>query len=85
MIKSIIFPRGLKHSIKDALDAGFENIRQEKFFVTNDLQDLFLYSGKCRPEIYMDPSVRAGISSFHLSVYGDEVENGLAKLKQDID
>jgi SAM-dependent methyltransferase len=65
-------------------DAGFKNIRQKPFFVTETLTDLFLYAGKQRPEMYLDPAVRAGISSFHLSVYGDEVEKGLIRLEADI-
>jgi ubiquinone/menaquinone biosynthesis C-methylase UbiE len=88
------FPKMIESGIKDmegfsklhaALSiAGFRNIRQEKFFVTKHLQDLFLYSGKYRPEIYLEPSVRAGISSFQLSVCGNELERGLIKLEQDI-
>lgn len=71
--------------VENALkQAGFQNIKQEPFFVTNSLTDLFLYAGKQRPEMYLDPEVRAGISSFHLSVYGDEAERGLVKLKEDI-
>lgn len=65
--------------------AGFENIRAEPYVVTNDLEDRFLYAGKYRPELYLDPDVRAGISSFHLSSYGNEVQQGLEKLKQGID
>jgi hypothetical protein len=49
------------------MDAGFKNIIQETFFVTNDLQYLFLQSGKYRPEIYFDKNVRDGISSFQLA------------------
>lgn len=88
------FPKMIENGMKDMegfsklhavlATAGFKNIRQEKFFVTENLQDLFLYSGKYRPEIYLDPSVRAGISSFQLSVNGSEVEYGLIKLEQDI-
>ncbi len=65
--------------------AGFGYIKQQPFFVTDSLTDLFLYSGKYRPEIYLNPAVRAGISSFHLSVYGDEIEVGLTRLKKDIE
>ena len=65
--------------------AGFKNIRTEPYFVTKDLQDWFLHADKYRPEMYLDPIVRAGISSFHVSSYGNEVEIGLAKLISDID
>ncbi len=72
--------------LQEALShAGFKNIQSEPYFVTNDLQDWFLHAGKYRPEMYLNPSVRAGISSFHVSSYGKEVECGLEKLKQDID
>ena len=33
---------------------GFTNIETEKYFVRKDLQDLFLYAGKERPEFYFD-------------------------------
>jgi len=64
--------------------AGFKNIDSEPFFVTNDLQDLFLYAGKYRPEIYLNPDIRAGISSFHVSSYEEEITLGLANLELDI-
>ncbi len=71
--------------LHDALSqAGFKSIYSEPYFVTNDLQDWFLHAGKYRPEMYLDPVVRAGISSFHVSSYGNEVELGLAKLQRDI-
>lgn len=66
------------------LDVGFANVIQEPFFVTNDLQDLFLQSGKYRPEIYLDKNVRAGISSFQLANDLLEIENGLTQLENDL-
>ena len=63
---------------------GFSNIEQFPFFVTNDLQDLFLQSGKYRPEIYLDKNVRNGISSFHVSANDIEIECGIEKLRNDI-
>lgn len=64
--------------------AGFSNIRQAPFFITNQTQDLFLHAGKYRPEIYLNPEVRAGISSFHLSAEADELDQGLLRLEADI-
>ena len=64
---------------------GFGEISTEKFFVTNDLKDLFLNAGKYRPEIYLDPAVRAGISSFAKLSNEEEVNNGLSALKEDIE
>jgi ubiquinone/menaquinone biosynthesis C-methylase UbiE len=49
-----------------------------------DLTDLFLASGWRRPEIYLDPDVQAGISSFAL---GDPsiISAGLERLREDLD
>jgi len=67
------------------LQAGFTHIRTTPFFVTESLTDWFLHAGKYRPSMYLDPSVRAGISSFHVSVDEDELTAGLALLAHDID
>lgn len=72
------------HVKKAYVDAGFINIRQEPFFVTDTLTDWFLYAGKYRPEMYIDPMVRAGISSFHVSANEQEIKGGLAMLEADI-
>lgn len=64
--------------------AGFEDIQTEKFFVSNQLQDLFLQAGKYKPQIYLDPTVRAGISSFALEENQEEITRGLRKLQHDI-
>lgn len=58
---------------------------QEKYDVRADLEDLFFYSGKHRPELYLDPDIRKGISSFSLVANQQEVDRGLIKLKQDIE
>ena len=44
--------------------AGFTAIELEPWEIPRDIQDWFLYAGKYRPEIYLDPAVRAGISTF---------------------
>lgn len=64
--------------------AGFTSITSEKYFVTNDLQDLFLQSGKHNPAIYLDENVRRGISSFSTAKNPDEVTSGLNQLREDI-
>jgi ubiquinone/menaquinone biosynthesis C-methylase UbiE len=64
--------------------AGFKNIKTDKFFVSNDLQDWFLHAGKYRPHIYLDPMVRSGISTFALEANQEEIVKGLESLKQDI-
>jgi ubiquinone/menaquinone biosynthesis C-methylase UbiE len=65
--------------------SGFSLITTEAYSIRSDLQDLFLYSGKWRPEIYLDPAVRAGISTFALPASESEVEDGCARLASDID
>lgn len=64
--------------------AGFLNIKQEPYFIQLDLEDLFLYSGKHKPELYFNAQVRHGISSFADLAHQDEIANGLKLLKNDI-
>lgn len=64
--------------------AGFSHVKTEPFFVTNDLCDWFLHAGKYRPEIYLNPFVMSGISSFARSGHENDVEHGIAKLRADI-
>jgi hypothetical protein len=72
--------------VKNAMtNAGFKITTTEKYFVQDDLQDHFLYCGKYHPELYFDESVRKGISSFSALANVEEVKNGLAKLKADLD
>ncbi len=66
-------------------EAGFLNIRKEKFFVTPSIEDKFLYSGKHNPEIYLDPVVRSGIYLFNLKEFEDEVALGCENLRSDIE
>lgn len=66
-------------------DAGFKNISYEKFSMSKDTRDLFLAAGKNKPELYLDPHVRAGISSFALCQNQQELETGLECLRNDID
>ena len=54
------------------------------FHVSDQLQDLFLYSGKQRPEAYLDPTVRANISSFALLCTDEELNEGLRALQADL-
>jgi ubiquinone/menaquinone biosynthesis C-methylase UbiE len=65
-------------------EAGFRPVETERYFVREDLQDFFLYGGKHRPEIYLDPKVRAGISNFGLLASAGEVEEGCRRLAADI-
>jgi hypothetical protein len=58
--------------------------RTDPYEVTPDLRDLFLYSGKHRPELYLDPRIRAGISTFAALAEPAEVRSGCARLEADI-
>jgi ubiquinone/menaquinone biosynthesis C-methylase UbiE len=51
--------------------------------VPHDLQDCFLTAGWRRPEMYLDPEVRACISVFALAG-PDDLEDGLSRLQHDV-
>jgi ubiquinone/menaquinone biosynthesis C-methylase UbiE len=85
MMQSSIEKMPALENITSALNnAGFSLSETRKFNVTNSLTDLFLYSGKQRPEIYLSKSIRAGISSFHNLCTKDELTSGLSKLESDL-
>jgi ubiquinone/menaquinone biosynthesis C-methylase UbiE len=66
--------------------AGFSKVELKPWEIPRDLQDWFMYAGKYRPEIYFDPAVRAGISSFAGGLATpEETAVGLARLKADLD
>jgi SAM-dependent methyltransferase len=65
--------------------SGFELIQTEKYLIKPDLEDQFLYCGKQNPELYFDTQIRHGISSFSSLANKIEVEQGLSKLRKDID
>jgi ubiquinone/menaquinone biosynthesis C-methylase UbiE len=75
----------LDQSIIALLGAGFGQVTAVPFFVTPELQDLFLYAGKYRPELYLDPGVRAGISTFANLADPFEIEQGCARLAADLE
>ena len=56
----------------------------DTLITTTELQDMFLYSGKERPEIYFDPNVRSNISSFASICNNEELVNGLSSLRADL-
>lgn len=53
------------------------------FLLPTDLKDLFAASGWCRPEIYLDPIVRQGISTFAKMPVVD-LKKGLKQLETDL-
>jgi ubiquinone/menaquinone biosynthesis C-methylase UbiE len=74
----------VEHTLALLAAAGFGRVVREPWAVTPELQDLFLYSGKYRPELYLDPRVRAGISTFANLADPAEVEQGCARLGADL-
>jgi ubiquinone/menaquinone biosynthesis C-methylase UbiE len=74
----------VEQSLQQLAAAGFEQVRLEPWSVTPDLQDLFLYAAKYRPELYLEPRVRAGISTFANLADTDEIEQGCARLAADL-
>ena len=75
----------LQTVIESMESAGFRVIYTEKFEVEEELQDLFLYGGKTRPEIYLNPAVRNGISTFADLAGPEEVRQGCRRLAADIE
>lgn len=74
----------LKNVRNELKTSGFEILDTEKYFVKADLEDLFLYSGKHKPNLYLNPLIRLGISSFSDLANAKEIAAGLEKLKKDI-
>ncbi|MEH1943143.1 MAG: methyltransferase domain-containing protein [Nostoc sp.] len=71
--------------VKYALnEVGFSSVDIEPYSISENLQDLFLYSGKHRPEIYLNENIRSGISTFALLASADEIATGCQKLAADI-
>jgi ubiquinone/menaquinone biosynthesis C-methylase UbiE len=64
---------------------GFKMVGLETFLIQPNLQDFFLYSGKYEPSIYLNPKVRAGISTFANLASQDEIHTGCTRLKSDIE
>lgn len=88
------FPKMLRDSIIqmpafEAVTHAFSQAKlmlhnTEKYFIKPDLEDLFLYAGKHRPSLYLNPQVRKGISSFSALANLEEVTIGLKNLEEDI-
>jgi len=89
------FPRMLERSYRKmpepssviikASKSGLIHVVSENYFVTGQLCDLFLHAGKQRPEIYFDPGIRRGISTFASLGDENEIKTGLARLRSDLD
>ena len=89
------FPKMMAHSIErmPSLDqvraalsrAQFNVTHTEPYHVTRELQDLVLYAGKERPELYFNGQYRKGISSFNSLANQAEIDSGLRALKHDLE
>ncbi|WP_236785055.1 class I SAM-dependent methyltransferase [Alteribacter salitolerans] len=86
MMKASMAKMPLIREVAKALKkAGFTFQGSESFLVQPSLEDAFLYVGKENPEMYLDPDVRKGISSFSSLITDEELEKGLDLLKKDIE
>ncbi|MGE3267873.1 MAG: class I SAM-dependent methyltransferase [Chloroflexota bacterium] len=74
----------VEQTVSQMQAAGFGEIARVPWSVTPELQDFFLYSGKYRPRLYLDPRVRAGISTFANLADPAEIEQGCARLQADL-
>jgi SAM-dependent methyltransferase len=54
------------------------------FLIPADLEDWFMGAGWRRPEMYLDPHVRAGMSAFSLAD-AETVDEGLRRLASDLE
>jgi ubiquinone/menaquinone biosynthesis C-methylase UbiE len=71
-------------SVKDHLRRiGFTNIETEIFKIKDNLMDGFLGSNKDKPEMYLDPDFRKGISIFW-KINEKKINDGCKRLKEDI-
>jgi ubiquinone/menaquinone biosynthesis C-methylase UbiE len=74
-----------EYVMEQLCEAGFDEVGREAWEVPRDIQDWFLYAGKYRPEIYLDPVVRDGISFFAPTITPpEEILQGCARLEADI-
>lgn len=86
MLKDSIVQMPSLESVESAMaNSHIEITRIDKYFIQPDLQDKFLYCGKQNPDLYFNEQIRNGISSFSSLANRTEIEQGLTKLKFDID
>jgi ubiquinone/menaquinone biosynthesis C-methylase UbiE len=72
--------------VSDALlKAGFVTVSTDQYDVSDELEDYFLYSGKLRPQMYLDPGIRKGMSAFSRLAEEEEIRNGCERLAADIE
>ena len=88
------FPKMMKIGIDQlpSLDAisnslyqsGMKVFGMERYFISPFLTDLIFYSGKRKPEMYLDDQFRSSVSPFSFLAIQEEVDAGLKELKADI-
>ena len=88
------FPKAMRKSLEQMpslaqvseslRQAGFASVETDPYEVQDDLKDMFLYSGKHQPELYLDEGFRAGISTFAGLASPEEVQEGCSRLALDI-
>lgn len=84
MNRSITQMPALKAIMDAAFNTGFKLTSSIEYFIKTDLQDLFLYSGKHNPTMYLESAVRSNISSFASLSNDMEIAQGLIRLSSDI-
>ena len=73
-----------KDIIQHLINIGFESPNFYPYYISDDLEDLFLYCGKNRPLIYSEQSVTNNIGTFSLFSSPIELQSGLDQLKEDL-
>ena len=84
-MEKAVAPYARFETVEMLTGADFQIECEEKYDVAPDLKDLFLYCGKNRPERYLDPHIRSGISTFADAPDADEIDRGLKRLADDIE
>lgn len=84
MARSTTQMPSLEVVLESLIGAGFTLECTEKYDVRPDLQDLFLYAGKHRPEFYLDEEMRRGISTFSTLSDPEELAAGCQRLRRDM-
>lgn len=74
-------------TINEQIDLIYQNTNRKvesiPFLVPDDLSDLFAAAGWKRPELYLDPQVRSGISAFALANQ-NSIAQGVKLLEKDL-
>ncbi|RZL59033.1 MAG: hypothetical protein EOO93_16255 [Pedobacter sp.] len=84
MAASIAKMPGRAQILSAAATAGLSLATEEAYFIKPDLEDLFLYSGKENPTLYLTAMYRKGISSFVNLSTKAEMATGLKALEDNI-